>query len=125
MREQIEAAAAESQGIKNNAPQRQRRQWSQATKRQLVEQWQQSGKTRTQFCREHEICYTLFLGWIRDAAVGRGGFIEVNMRDSGKTSPRTPCDPVEIVSPNGWRIRLPREVDLSQPAPILNLVARC
>jgi len=62
MREQIEAAAAESQGIKNNAPQRQRRQWSQATKRQLVEQWQQTEKRGRSFVESMKFVTPCSLG---------------------------------------------------------------
>ena len=33
-------------------------------KQKLIEQWQQSGKTKKAFCYEHQINYATFISWI-------------------------------------------------------------
>lgn len=74
----------------------------------LVEQFQQSGTSRREFCLEHDMPTSTFGYWIRRYQNSRGTdsgtrFIPIDL--SGSTPP-APND-VEIHYPNGVRISVP------------------
>lgn len=55
-------------------------------KEELILQWQQSGKSRMEFCMEHGITYNSLVGWCKQFKDRRAssGFAEVKVRsDSG------------------------------------------
>jgi len=62
VREKRQQTRASLKGSKSVA-RRQRRRWSEASKRQLVEAWKQSGMTRAEFCRRHGLDYGRLGAW--------------------------------------------------------------
>jgi hypothetical protein len=111
-----------------NEPQRRtRRRWSLKEKQALVERWKQSGKSRAEFCREEELSYGNFLSWEkRMDAMSGSGFVEVA---AGKLELFRDEWAVEVVVPNGWRIRLAESSGggsrMSALKEVLEMVARC
>jgi hypothetical protein len=55
-------------------------------KEELIQQWQQSGKSRKEFCLEHGITYNSLVGWCKQFKdlKASSGFSEVKLKaDSG------------------------------------------
>lgn len=55
-------------------------------KEELIQQWQQSGKSRKEFCDEHQISYNSLVGWCKQLKDKKAspGFSEIRVRaDSG------------------------------------------
>ncbi|CDT33751.1 conserved hypothetical protein [Sphingobacterium sp. PM2-P1-29] len=71
----------------------------------MVSEWQQSGKSKKQYCRENDLNYAKFQYWIKrskEESMDMGHFVEL------KESTRD-CS-VEIIYPNGVRLKV--EADL-------------
>jgi len=116
--------SAEIQGIEKERPVRQRRSWSQGEKRRLVEQWNQSGLSRLAFCRQLGLCYSGFLRWEREVAVGGSdGFVEVKI--GATQQPSSAFDLAELIAPNGWRIRLSFGYDRREIAALMEMMQQC
>ncbi len=73
----------------------------------LIDQWRASGKRRDEFCRQHQIKVSTFSYWVtRKNRADRelpGGFVRIESAGSS-TSP----DHVELIYPNGVRLRIGR-----------------
>jgi len=127
VRRKSQQTRARFQGSKETVPQRQRRRWSVASKRELVEEWQQSGLTRAQFCRQRNLHYGRFLAWIRGYTKQDQQFLEVKVgEEKCRPSASQPTGAVaEIISPAGWRLRLPTDCPTHSARQWLQLIVSC
>lgn len=76
----------------------------------LIEQWQQSKKTQTAFCREHDIVYHIFGYWLkkyRQEHGENGNFLAMQLSDYADTG-------IEIRYPNGIVLHLPRTIGICE-----------
>ncbi len=57
---------------------------SREQKEELILQWQQSGKSRKEFCEEHQISYNSLVGWCKQFKDQKtaSGFAEVKLNHS-------------------------------------------
>jgi transposase-like protein len=62
-----------------------RRQYTDLEKQQLIEQWKNSGKNKTDFCKENSLNYYSFCDWIRKRkkrSAKNSSFVPVHVRQS-------------------------------------------
>ena len=52
-------------------------------KEEIIQQWQQSGKSRREFCQEHQISYNSLVGWCKQFKDQKTspGFSEVKIQE--------------------------------------------
>lgn len=77
------------------------------TKEQMEEiyvQWQKSGQSRKDFCKEHHIAHSTFCYWIKRFTPGSksSGFTEITLKPSE-------AGLFEVVFPSGTRLAFQRE----------------
>lgn len=85
----------------------------------LIEQWKESSEPRKAFCQRHHIAPSTFSYWctkyakVNGTSQQAGGFVEVqpSLRDS-----------LEVIYPNGVKIKLPQDVSLSDLRTLIQLV---
>ena len=88
----------------------------------LIEIWKESGLSKTEFCTEQNISQPVFYYWMRRykerKTPSMDGFIPVCVQNevSGSTSS------IEILYPNGVRLLLPSECDLSMVRSLIGLM---
>ena len=73
----------------------------------IVSDWEQSGKSKKQYCRENGIAYTKFHYWFsrsKEDLSGPGRFIPLE-GPSGKAG-------IEVIYPNGVRLRVDGDLGL-------------
>lgn len=109
-------------------PRRQRWTWEQ--KLELIARWEASGLSRVAFCRQERLCYGNFLNWLRQRT-GRsaaelrigdgGGLLEVRLSD-GVPEVRMR---MEVVAPNGWRVRIEDEFAEGALRRVLSMLGQC
>jgi transposase-like protein len=103
---------------------------SREDKARLVERWCESGLSRAEFCRRQKICYGSFLGWIarwmeEEEAAQVPEFVEVLaaapkvIRGDGESGG------IELIAPNGWRVRLGGDFETRNLERIVEVLARC
>lgn len=88
----------------------------------IIEEWESSDENREAFCRRHNVSLSTFSYWrtryakskIGATAHQQGKFIEL--------SPETFEDYLEILYPNGVRLRLPSGSSLSSLQTLIGLV---
>lgn len=93
---------------------------------QLVNEWQDSGKTQLAFCQERNLCYRQFNQWksqfrkekASDKAGNEGHFIPVTV---AKPSPVDPHQ-VEVILPNGIQIRFQRSEPVAKIAELTHII---
>jgi hypothetical protein len=53
-------------------------------KEEIIQQWQQSGKSRKEFCEEHQINYNSLVGWCKQFKEQKTtpGFTEVKLKEA-------------------------------------------
>jgi transposase-like protein len=109
---------------------RRRRRWSWEQKLEVIARWEASGLSRVAFCRQEGLGYGNFLAWLRQRTAGSGaqprgaggvGFLEVRLAD-GATAREAR---MEVVAPNGWRVRLGDEFAEGALRRVLHLVGQC
>ena len=91
---------------------------------ELIEEWKQSGESQTVFCKNKHLSFHIFYYWLRrykdqlrPATTGKA-FIPVTIPVNGKAS----GNGIEINYPNGVRIVLPKNSDLSMVRAFINMV---
>jgi transposase-like protein len=80
----------------------------------LLAQFERSGQTHKQFCREHEVALSTMTFWLRQArqsarSRSAGVLVEVPVSAAAPDSPRGAA----LLSPGSVDIRLPNRVELS------------
>jgi hypothetical protein len=107
-----------------------RRRWSWEQKLEVITRWEASGLSRMAFCRQESLCYGNFLNWLRQRTArsaaelriaGGGGLLEVRLGDGVPEGGAR----MEVVAPNGWRVRLGDEFAEGALRRVLNLVGQC
>ena len=99
-------------------------------KSELVEGWCESGLTRAEYCRREGLGYGRFLAWIAqwaDRAEEKASVPEfVEVRAAGGALEGNPDQPaIELVAPNGWRVRLGSDFESGALQRVLELLGRC
>ena len=72
---------------------------------ELVDQYYSGGETRKAFCQQHGLNVSSFAYWIsrrRRARATPGGFTALSI-----APPPAGAEPVELIYPNGIRVRIP------------------
>ena len=77
-------------------------------RRELVAAFKNSGQTQAAFCRERGVNATTFNGWLRQAAVQRPAFAQVEVVAQSDPAANAPAA-VEVLLPNGTRIGIRHE----------------
>lgn len=105
---------------------------SREEKATLVEHWCESGLSRAEFCRREGICYGSFLNWIarwmeeEEGAVQAPEFVEVlEAIPDGRTGASSGSAGIELVAPNGWRVRVGGGFESRDLERIVEVLARC
>jgi len=73
----------------------------------MVADWQRSGKSKKQYCRENGIAYSKFHYWFsrsKDGFPGPVGFVALE-QPTGK-------DGIEVIYPNGVRLKVDADLAL-------------
>lgn len=80
----------------------------------LIEQWQDSGKTRQIFCQEHDLSYTTFYYWLRRyrRQVEESSFLPIEISSLSH---------IEIRYPGGIILQLPSTTKLATLKQLLSL----
>jgi hypothetical protein len=91
---------------------------------QLIEEWKQSGESQISFCKSKNVYLHIFHYWLkrykdqfRPVTTGKA-FIPVTIPMNEKTS----SNGIEIYYPNGVRIVLPKNSDLSMVRTFIKMV---
>ena len=106
---------------------RERRRRTREQKTKLVERWCESGLSRAEFCRQEGICYGSFLGWIAqwvEESAEAPEFVEVIEEPLAVRSPGEDSA-IEMVAPNGWRVRMRGGVEIQNVERIVEVLSRC
>ncbi len=93
-----------------------RRRWSESEKIRIVEESLSAPRLASVTARRHGISNQLLFAWRKAYREGRlgdePGFVPARIvPDPPEAKPEPDCHPVEIVSPNGWRVLVNRECD--------------
>jgi predicted acetyltransferase len=103
---------------------RKRKQENKIEMLQFIEEWKQSGESQTTFCKNKKLSFHIFYYWLRRykdqsrPATTRKAFIPVTIPVNEMTS----SNEIEIYYPNGVRIVLPKNSDLSMVRTFINMV---
>ena len=103
---------------------RKRKQENRINMFQLIEEWEQSGESQTSFCKNKNVSFHTFYYWLRrykdqpQGTTTSKAFIPVTIPVNKKTS----NNEIEIHYPNGVRIVLPKNSDLSMVRTFINMV---
>jgi transposase-like protein len=101
---------------------RRRRRWTLEERSALIAAWRQSGTSKASFCRERGLCYSNFVRWLaEETGAGMRSLVEVRMEEAAAL----PGANVELVAPNGWRVRLGRDFAGDNLRKILLVVSQC
>jgi hypothetical protein len=107
-----------------------RRRWSWEPNLEVIARWEASGLSRLAFCQREGLGYGNFLAWLRQRTAGTGvqpqgagggGLLEVRL---GNGPPEVGAR-MEVVAPNGWRVRLGDEFAEETLRRVLQLVGQC
>jgi hypothetical protein len=89
---------------------------------QLIEEWKQSGESQVSFCNRKNLYSHIFHYWYKrykdQQSPAGNAFIPVTIPISNKAS----YEGIEIHYPNGVRIVLPKNSDLSMIRTFINMV---
>lgn len=103
---------------------RKRKQENRIEMFQLIEEWKQSGESQTSYCKNKNLYLHIFHYWLRrykdqlrPATTGKA-FIPVTIPVNEKTS----GNGIEILYPNGVRVVLSKNSDLSMVRTFINMV---
>jgi len=82
----------------------------------LIEQWEESSESRKAFCRKHNLAPSTFSYWYskyrKPGPSKEPGFVEVQPHLSRS---------LELIYPNGVRIRLPQDTSLAELRTLISL----
>ena len=98
--------------------------WSEHDRKQLMEAYQKSGKTKKEFCREHGIKEGTFYGWYKKSSKkprrssSKPKFHEINI-------PVQTCFPVQVDLPGGARVSIRNTVSREELISLIRGVAGC
>ncbi len=93
----------------------------------MVERWCESGLSRAGFCRREGICYGSFLAWIAqwvEETEEAPEFVEV-IEEASAARSRAEDSGLELVAPNGWRVRVGTAFESRDLARVVEVLARC
>jgi transposase-like protein len=93
----------------------------------LVERWCESGLSRAEFCRREGICYGSFLNWIGqwvDGTAEAPEFVEV-VEETAQAESSVESGGIELVAPNGWRVRMSGAVVSRDLERVVEVLGRC
>jgi hypothetical protein len=88
----------------------------------LVEQWQQSGLTQVEFCKTIDICPNTFTNWHNKYKKQPNALVKAFIPVTIARNEQTSCGEIEIHYPNGVRVVLPKNSDLSMVRTFINMV---
>jgi hypothetical protein len=87
------------------------RRYTELEREELIEQWKQSGKSKTVFCKERSVSYYSFNDWIkrRNKKVknGKPSFVPLKIKPSSQTNFAT------LISSNGLTLNFHQPVESS------------
>lgn len=84
-----------------------------------IHQWSQSGKSQTEYCREHNLSIKSFCYWKRKfTKLSDNNFVEIK-RASGRVSPSTF---IEVISPDGIVVRFREDTSINCLKNILTIL---
>lgn len=115
---QLEKLIAEKKAIH-------RRYTSKGDRKTHLEQWQKSGLSKSEYCRQKDIPLTSFLGWRRAASKMPPTFKPLTVSSAAPSSKAETACVVEIQSSAGIRIRLFNLTDVSLVAQLARELGRC
>jgi len=93
-----------------------RRRWTSNQRQRLLSRFHQSQLTQHEFATQHGVGLSTLSKWLRlerDAVPPKVKFKEMRL-----PSPATRC-PIEVVSPQGWVVRLQNSSDVQQLSELL------
>lgn len=83
----------------------------------LIEQWESSGASQEDFCNSHDITLSTFTYWRgkyrKSSQVEESSFIELHP---------SCCSSLEVIYPNGVKIRLPQDASASDLQVLIGLI---
>ena len=104
-----------------------RRRWSERQKRRIVEESLSGPRQASATARRHGISNQLLFAWRKAYREGRlGGALgfvpAMIVPDPPQTRPQPDGRPIEIVSPNGWRVLVSRDFDAEVLGRVLSVL---
>ena len=101
---------------------------SKEEKFEWVELWCESGLSRAEFCRREGIPYGSFVRWIAqwiEQEEAKPEFVEVREAtpEAGRNGEET--GGIELVAPNGWRVRMGSAVSKQELERVVEVLGRC
>ena len=101
--------------METNTPHR----YSDLEKQELIEQWKQSGKTKTLFCKERDLSYFSFCMWSNDkkktSPKAKGSFVPLKVKLPAET---IFC---QLILKNGTTVNFYHPVETNYLATVLKL----
>ena len=88
----------------------------------LVEEWQQSGLTQVVFCENKKISPNTFTNWHNKYKQQPNALVKAFIPVTIARNEQTSCGEIEIHYPNGVRVVLPNNSDLSMVRTFINMV---
>jgi hypothetical protein len=91
--------------------------YSDLEKQELIEQWKQSGKTKTLFCKEHDLSYFSFCIWSngkkKSSSKSKNSFVPLKLK--------LPAEAIfcQLILKNGTTVNLYHPVDANYLACVL------
>lgn len=86
-----------------------------------IEEWQRSGLSRKEFCKKHGIAASTFSYWYSKYRQSEGLEPTTSSSDFIKVNPML-SDSLEVVYPNGVRIRLRQNSSISDLRALIQLI---
>jgi hypothetical protein len=87
------------------------RRYTEFEREELIEQWKQSGKNKTAFCKERSLSYYSFNDWIKRGKKKekrvKPSFVRLKTKSSAQTSFAT------LISRNGLTVNLHQQIECS------------
>ena len=88
----------------------------------LIEEWQQSGLTQVIFCESKKIAPNTFTNWHKRYKGQPNAIIKAFIPVTIPRNEQTSCGGIEIHYPNGVKIVLPKNSNLSMVRTFINMV---
>jgi hypothetical protein len=88
----------------------------------LIEEWRQSGLTQVVFCEQKKIAPNTFTNWHKRYKKQPNALIKAFIPVTIAGTDQTSCGEIEIHYPNGVRLVLPKNSELSMVRAFINMV---